>query len=182
MLQSFSQDDLDRLAAEAAAGLPDIALSVQQPWAWAIVTAGIGKDIENRDWSDRNPGLRFRGRCAIHAGVGMTRDDYEDAAYFMAGLGVTCPPALDLPRGGIVGSVEVVDVVTSHPSRWFFGPCGLVLRSPRSTEFVPAKGQLGFFRWTRSGGTPAEPARWMLGEGRRRPVGQPKSAALPLFQ
>ena len=36
-------------------GLPDIALSVRQPWTWGIIHAG--KPVENRDWRRPNPGL-----------------------------------------------------------------------------------------------------------------------------
>jgi hypothetical protein len=41
------------------------AITVRQPWAWAIINAG--KDIENRTWN-----TNFRGRVAIRAGMGMT--------------------------------------------------------------------------------------------------------------
>ncbi len=143
------------------ADLPRLALSVRQPWAWAIVFGG--KDIENRSWQAVNHGLRQRGRIAVHAAKGMTREEYEDAADFMAGIGVTCPPARDLLRGAIIGSVEVVDVVTTSTSRWFFGPRGLVLRNPVPCSAVPCVGALGYFQWA-----PADPsvmpplARWML--------------------
>jgi hypothetical protein len=40
------------------------ALSIRQPWAWAILHAG--KDIENRDWKPGNPARRFRGSFLIH--------------------------------------------------------------------------------------------------------------------
>lgn len=36
--------------------LPELALSVRQPWAWAIIHAG--KDIENRSWQDITAALR----------------------------------------------------------------------------------------------------------------------------
>lgn len=140
--------------------LPSIALSVRQPWAWAIIHAG--KDIENRSWQAVNHGLNRRGRVAIHAAKGITEREYLDAAEFMASIGVTCPSAAWLDRGGIIGSVEVIGVCTTSPSPWFFGPRGLVLRYPRPTPFVPAKGQLGYFRWQ-----PADlesvpgAARWM---------------------
>lgn len=140
--------------------LPRLALSVRQPWAWAIFH---GKDIENRTWQAVNRGLKQRGRIAIHAAKGLTRDEYEDAAEFMRGLGVICPPAADLARGGIIGSVEVVDVVRHSDSPWFIGPRGLVLRDPRPCAFVPAIGALGYFEWRPADASvvPA-PARWML--------------------
>lgn len=141
--------------------LPTLALSVRQPWAWAIIHAG--KDIENRSWQAVNHGLRQRGRIAVHAAKGMTRDEYLDASEFMASLGVTCPAPHALLRGGIIGSVEVEDVVSQSASPWFFGPRGLVLRHPEPCEFVPAVGALGYFRWQPSGPeTLPPPARWML--------------------
>ncbi|MBV6487620.1 MAG: hypothetical protein GHHEDOFH_01567 [Pseudorhodoplanes sp.] len=141
--------------------LPRLALSVRQPWAWAIIHAG--KDIENRSWQAVNHGLRVRGRIAIHAAKGLARCEYEDASEFMASIGVTCPPAADLLRGGIVGSVEVIDVVKDSESQWFFGPRGLVLRNPESCAFIPASGALGYFEWRPADHSivPA-PARWML--------------------
>lgn len=151
------------------ANLPRLALSVRQPWAWAIIHGG--KNIENRDWREPNPGLRFRGPVAIHASTGMTRDEYEEARDFMAGIGVTCPAPADLARGGIIGRVIVQDAIRIRDvpgdpkwlSPWFFGPLGLVLREPLAANFIPAKGALGFFEWT--AGDPAmtpQPARWML--------------------
>lgn len=96
-----------------------IALSIRQPWAWLIINAG--KDIENRSWP-----TRFRGRMLVHAG--MTKSEYEE-----------------LPRGGVIGSVEVVDCVSSHDSPWFFGKHGFLLRDPKPLPFLPSKGRLGFF-------------------------------------
>src|SRR5262245_49391577 len=104
--------------------LPKLALSVRQPWAHAIIY--FRKDIENRSWQAVNHGLRWRGRVAIHAARGMTRAEYEEARAFIDGQGWTCPDAHALHRGGIIGSVEVVDVVSRSDSRWFFGPRGLV--------------------------------------------------------
>lgn len=152
--------------------LPAEALSVRQPWAWAIIHAG--KDIENRSWQAVNHGLRRRGRVAIHAAKGLTRDEYADARDFMlCQLGIECPPPAALMRGGIIGSVEIVDVVKSSASRWFFGPRGLVLADPQACDFIPAIGALGFFKWTEAHySVAAEPARWML------PKGTPAAAAI----
>jgi len=143
------------------AALPPIAISVRQPWAWAIIHAG--KDIENRSTAAvRNLGFA-KGRVAIHAAKGMTREEYVDAYEFMLrDVRVTCPPAGELLRGGIIGSVDVVDIVKESDSRWFFGPRGLVLRDAKPCEFIPSVGALGYFQWK-----PADPsivpapARWM---------------------
>lgn len=118
------------------------ALSIRQPWAWLILNAG--KDIENRRWP-----TSVRGRVLIHAGKGMTRIDYEDAHYsFRATIGCAgeaMPSFEAIERGGIVGSVEIVDCVTESESPWFCGRYGFVLRDPRPIPFRPWRGQLGFF-------------------------------------
>lgn len=141
--------------------LPRLALSVRQPWAWAIVFRG--KDIENRSWRHPNPGLTFRGEFAVHAAKGMTRDEYDDAAEFMARIGVVCPPAGDLLRAGIIGTAVVRDIVRESTSQWFMGPRGLVLAEARSVELIPSVGQLGFFEWSQADASILPtPARWML--------------------
>ena len=104
---------------------PSMALSIRQPWANRILHDG--KDVENRDWP-----TRFRGPVLIHTGK---RPD-----------GALCRAEADLPLGGIVGVVEIVDCVTSMDSRWFYGPYGFVLRNPRPLAFVSCRGRLGFFR------------------------------------
>ncbi|APQ14609.1 hypothetical protein BJP27_23835 (plasmid) [Pseudomonas oryzihabitans] len=118
------------------------ALSIRQPWAWLIVHAG--KDIENRTWP-----TKFRGRFLVHAAGGMTRLEYATwAAWVHKRVGAIEIPAPDqLLRGGIIGSVELVDCVSDHPSPWYMGDMGFVLRDPKPLPFVPLKGRLGFFRY-----------------------------------
>ena len=159
--------------------LPELALSVRQPWAWAIIYAG--KDIENRSWQAVNHGLKRRGRIAIHAAKGMTRDEYEGTKDFIARIGGEVPAAIDLRRGGIIGSVEVIDVVSDSDSPWFFGPRGLVLRDPKPCKFIPAVGQLGYFKWTRADPSILPvPAKWM--DDGAPFTGKPvKQAEMPLF-
>lgn len=125
--------------------LPKLALSVRQPWAWAIVHAS--KPVENRSWKKGNPGLKFRGDVCVHASKGMTRAEYEEAADFMASIGITVPPAADLLRGGIVGVTCIVDIVSELNSPWFFGPKGLLLADTKPVDFIPSVGALGFFAW-----------------------------------
>lgn len=140
--------------------LPRIALSVRQPWAWAIINAG--KDVENR--SAGAVRHMTTGRIAIHAAKGMTREEYESARDFMiASIGVVCPAPHLLERGGLVGSVDVFDIVKQSASPWFFGPCGLLLRNAAACSFVPAKGALGYFKWEAADASIVPPpARWML--------------------
>jgi hypothetical protein len=117
------------------------ALSIRQPWAWLILHAG--KDIENREWR-----TRFRGRVLIHASKGMTRQEYADVDNMLIEDKFHCDhlPAFDaLERGGIIGSVEIVNCVMQSDSPWFFGCYGFVLRDPCPLPFRPYKGSLGFF-------------------------------------
>ena len=134
------------------------ALTVQQPWAWAIFH---GKAIENRtqQWT-------YRGPLAIHAGLRwagsgadspLVQDVYERAdriggAIVGGGRGVL---------GAFLGVVDLVDV---HPSAGCCAPWGesayvehggrerrqivhLVLENPRLlAEPIPCKGALGL--WT----------------------------------
>ncbi len=134
--------------------LPKKALSIRQPWAWAIINAG--KDVENREWH-----TTFRGPVCIHASKGMTKREWADAAYFMfrefgqmpAGADCTRPqndPALE--RGGIVGVATITDCVRTSPSPWFFGTWGFVLADVRPVPFIPVKGALGFFDWQKAAG------------------------------
>lgn len=163
--------------------LPRLALSVRQPWAWAIIDPVARKDIENRSWQAVNHGLRQRGRIAVHASKGMTRDEYEDACEWIAKVcGVTVPPAASLDRGGIIGSVEVIDVVSESASPWFMGPRGLVLRDPQPCAFVAAKGALGYFNWTAAGDGPDDPAKWMLPKPDLPPTSDPRVLAQRGFE
>lgn len=133
------------------------ALSIRQPWVWSIFN--IGKDVENRDWPDRYPGLyearKLVGKSfLIHVGAGMTRAEYEDFINTARAIGRThpfprgtkLPPMRNLPRGGIIGRATLAGVVLDHPSPWFFGRVGLVLRDVETLPFMPCKGALGFFQ------------------------------------
>jgi len=50
--------------------------------------------------------------------------------------------------GGIVGSVVITDSVETCYSPWFGGPWGWLCDNPTPCEFVPCRGQLGFFKVT----------------------------------
>lgn len=128
--------------------LPQFALSIRQPWAWCILHCG--KDIENRSWP-----TRFRGTIALHAAQGLTVAEYEDCLAAVHAIseqhpfpcGTTMPPIRDLQRGGIVGTVDIVDCVSQSDSPWFFGRYGFCLTNARPVEFIPLSGALGVFDW-----------------------------------
>lgn len=132
--------------------IPQFALSIRQPWAWCILHAG--KDIENRSWR-----TRFRGAIALHAAKGLTKAEFEDCLATVHEIsetqpfppGTTMPALAELPRGGIVGVVDIVDCVSQSESPWFFGEdsgaYGFLLANPRPVEFIPVTGALGMFNW-----------------------------------
>ncbi len=140
-----------------------MALTTYQPWVHAIFHCG--KDVENRDWP-----TKFRGTLAIHAAKKEPRDEYvfvqQRIADDIKGYGKSpfgeLPSSESLPRGAIVGLVEVVDCVThwngDNPpsgstldpkcsSYWFVGDYGFVLRSPRLLPTpIPCRGYQGFWK------------------------------------
>jgi hypothetical protein len=121
------------------------ALSVRQPWAWAIISGY--KDIENRSKGfGKVIAPRALGKTIfIHASKYFARANYDEAVKEIRRLGIECPPHHNLQFGGIIGTVMIADIVWRSPSRWFHGPCGLVVKNPLPCRFVPAKGQVGLF-------------------------------------
>ena len=115
--------------------MPDLALSIMQPWCWLIASGH--KDIENRSWS-----TRFRGPVLLHAGKKM--DGQYGDGHNWDWPDIERP--VDFDMGGIVGDAEIVDCVSASQSPWFYGPHGFVIRNARLLPFVPCRGALGFFR------------------------------------
>lgn len=142
--------------------LPPVALSVRQPSAWAIIHGG--KDVENRSLGSIRAGQMKPGRIAIHAAIGMKRDEYDYLVWRWARDGVAVPRPDHLPRRAIIGSVTVEKIITASDSAWFGGEAGLLLRDPLPCEPIPCSGALGYFTWT-PGGTMAEPLPWMAAWG-----------------
>jgi hypothetical protein len=129
------------------------ALTVQQPWAWAIVHGG--KVVENRTqaWG-------YRGPLAIHAGLARFVQNNLASATHRAAHGSDVPT--EIKFGAIIGVADLVDVHVSWQDN--DGPCcdslwaqfavgptkpvvHLALESPRPLRSpIPAKGRLGL--WT----------------------------------
>ncbi len=147
-----------------------MALSVRQPFAWAIAT--VQKDVENRGW-----GTDYRGPLLLHASKTMTQDEYENGFYAIydalteerrATLS-PLPKKAELPRGGLVGLVDVVGVVyppgrdhlNSEASRiarlspWYRGDHGLMLANAAAFPLLPYAGERGLFSVPTSRLTPA---------------------------
>jgi hypothetical protein len=110
-------------------------LTVKQPWAWAIIHAG--KDVENRS----RP-VNYRGKLLIQAGKSYAPEGDK----YLRDLGIT-PPA-DLPRGCIIGSVEVVGSTSRSTSEWAMdGYQHWLLADPKpAAQLLPCRGSLSMFR------------------------------------
>ena len=90
--------------------------------------------------------------------------------------GVAAPRPEALPRGAIIGTVEVTGIITESDSEWFGGEAGLTLANPQSIQPIPCPGALGYFRWQRGGElSPIRP--WM----RKWDAATGDAAALGLF-
>ena len=120
LCRALGLDDSGRRKTDLAARLGQPCLTVDYPAAWEIIHGG--KDIENRVWS-----TKFRGRFWIHAGKAKAPDQRERAFR-------------------VIGSVELVKVVTKSASRSFCGPYGFKLRKPEPlAEPIPLRGRQRFF-------------------------------------
>jgi len=120
------------------------ALSIRQPWAWAVVYGG--KDVENRSQAAVKVMAKAVGdRIFIHAARSFNRYDFEEALDFFERLGVAPPPPEALEMGGVVGSARIESIVGHSNSPWFFGPCAVRLVEPRPLPFFTVKGQLNLF-------------------------------------
>lgn len=146
LCRAFDLDDSGRRKADLAARLGQPVLSVRQPYAWAIISGG--KDIENRPRS-----TEFRGRLYIHASKAKAPDEQVGEMCELAAEEKGVEPARIRARyereralGQVIGSVEIVDVVTESDSRWFGGEYGYVLRKPvRLAEPIDLRGALSIF-------------------------------------
>lgn len=126
------------------------AISIRQPWPWAILN--LGKDVENRTWPTKH-----RGPILIHAGKAFVPEDVrEDVAECKAVATKTGHPIperltfkdLLAQTGGIVGMVSIVDCIQNSPSPWANPTPGMwhwILGQPRVLPFFARKGRLGFF-------------------------------------
>ncbi len=123
---------------------PRFALSVQQPWAYAILH--MGKDVENRTWRPRRDVAGTR--IWIHASKKRQPLDPEDLLDIrFLPEDIVHPPVSRLAVGAIVGSVIVDHFVESFDSEWFNGPIGWVLRDPEPLDApITCRGNLGL--WT----------------------------------
>ena len=110
------------------------ALSIRQPWAWAILHAG--KDVENRSWQ-----TSYRGLLAVHVGKAVERE----AVDYLRAYGHPVPDRL--VTGALVGVVRVTGYASVTESWWGVpGQYQWQLTDPRPfAEPIPWRGHLGLF-------------------------------------
>jgi hypothetical protein len=144
-----------------------LAISLIQPWAWAVVHAG--KSVENRVWW-----TAMRGEFWIAASATTTLRYYQEAKRIIEHVaGVQVPSRDDLDYGGIIGRARIADCILPggykvqsetharnarsnallgvystlaerhplHPHPWHFvDQYGYVLEDVRAVPFVACKG------------------------------------------
>lgn len=126
------------------------ALTLKQPWAWAIANAG--KRIENRTWPP--PQSLIGERIAIHAGKSV---DIEGAANIHDATGIVLPMR-GLARGAIVATARLASafyaerlsavqlVALDDQVKWWCGPWAWCLEDVvRLDPVVPCSGKLGLW-------------------------------------
>lgn len=130
------------------------ALSVKQPWCWAIVNGP--KRIENRSWN-----TAYRGQIAIHASLpwdngGENSQIVQSEWRQLTGDGSLRRSSAGIEFGAVLAVADLVDVCTvrgDHTSCW----CGTTWAAPyqchwrlenvqRLTEPVPCRGALSLWR------------------------------------
>lgn len=119
------------------------ALSIQQPWAWAILY--LGKRVENRTWRSS-----FRGRIYIHAGLRFDKDALEDLESDIQRI--PQPEREPCHLGALIGTATVTDCcepddVPVGQESWANGPWCFILDDVKPLpQPIAYKGRLGFFK------------------------------------
>lgn len=115
------------------------ALTIHQPWAWAIAQGY--KTIENRNWV-----TSYRGPLLIHAG--RSRKSIESGRRFLGRLGIEMPDADQLAFGAIMAITRLkhcleLEAVIENP--FAEGPICWVLEDVHAIEPLPWPGEQGLF-------------------------------------
>ncbi len=136
------------------------ALTIHQPWAWAIVSGH--KPVENRSWL---PPIALMGKTfLVHASKAFDKSTLPTVRSLTGDRLPPCPDeaAAELALGAVLGAVRLVGCIDREGKRvlpelrlrdprraqqirtsaWFVGPFGWVLDRPvRFEEPVPARGR-----------------------------------------
>lgn len=115
------------------------ALSVRQPFAWLLVHGH--KTREDRTWATDH-----RGPLAIHASARLA-PDADQVIATCRDLGIPIPDADQLPRGAIVGTVDL-RACTGRAPRFAW-----TVANGRPCAPIPMRGQLALWN------APVNPSR-----------------------
>lgn len=125
--------------ATATTGIDLRALTLHQPWAFAI--CHLGKRVENRTWA---PSIPIGTRIAIHAGAAY---DHAGALAIAARFCEGQPPPRTLAQMAIVAVATLKGITSDSQDPWFCGPVGWLLGDVVTLpKPVPCKGRQGL--WT----------------------------------
>lgn len=117
------------------------AISVRQPWAWAIMEAG--KDVENRPRRICPPAWYY-----LHASQKDASAEYErHRKQIIQSKGHALPDfPSDTIAGGIIGAIQITGWTDHSESPWFIGPKAAEIGQVFPLDFIPCPGKLGAFR------------------------------------
>jgi len=130
------------IAEPTATDFPSIALSIQPPWSHMFFYPGAGaKDVENRNW----PYIpKYRGRFFVHASRRFDFEGYQTIKRLFPQIQI--PDKDSFQRGGIIGMVRLVDVVSTHTSPWYANSStALVVADAVALPYYPCVGKLNFW-------------------------------------
>lgn len=128
------------------------ALSIKQPWAWAICNLPLEfrKDIENRIWN-----TKFRGDFLIHTSKKFDMQGYDRMIDYLNQLGYkgNIPAPSEFTMGAIIGVSSLVNIANNYDyncldtkSIWYEEQYGFMLEDSKTFDkAIPYKGQLKFF-------------------------------------
>ena len=112
-------------------------LSIQQPWAWAVVSGE--KSIENRSWT-----TSYRGPVVIQAGA------TKEVLNRLTQAGQRPTSVSTAAFGAMIGIVDLVDIAPLSKelelNKWAWGPYCWQFENPRTfLKAIPAKGKLKLY-------------------------------------
>jgi len=122
-------------------------LSVRQPFAWLLVNGF--KDVEYRTWK-----TDYRGTIFIHASKTIDKEAYRDVWEHLTKVeGIEMPPLTEAETGGLVGCVELVDIVTGESAvnetktAWELDPNtqNWIVTNPYTMDLYSTKGRVRLF-------------------------------------
>lgn len=169
------------------------ALTLRQPWAWAVVHGG--KDVENRKTQ-----TKIRGVFAVHAGKQCEPEEYRIAVHWMVSRGLVrsaafpdlrpsivslldrwerapiLPPLEELPRGVIVGQSDLFGVLAKEcenaPAWKMDHLYGYQLRDTKACVHKAVDGMPGWFYVPRAD---VVPVRFVLDTGLDRALNEARA-------